>query len=169
MFTITSQNLLIILLSAFAVFKIFTEGKARWYKHVTEQAANKTTAETELKFARDAIRALAKSLDESNALGSDTTKLLAGTIKACESIAASALAMKEEISEFRRLIVKKEDPQYPEDNFTPPASDEQAARSADFFANLLRGMPVAQAEQETKDAEEKKMMLSAISMGPMEE
>src|SRR3984957_13560250 len=109
MFTITSQNLLIILLSAFAVFKIFTEGKARWHKHVTEQAANKTTAETELKFARDAIRALPNSLDESNALGSDTTKLRGGTIKASDAMAASALAMKEEISEFRRFIVKKED------------------------------------------------------------
>ena len=96
-------------------------------------------------------------------------KLLAGTIKACESIAQCTVDLREEIKNFGKMVGNTEsNSTYPSDNLSHPLSDEEANKTGVFIEAILRGIPVKQAEQEAADAEEKKILYSAISMGPEE-
>ncbi len=104
---------------------------------------------------------------------SDLTKLMGGVLKACESIAQSAVDFREEVERFSKLVGGGQPGQtagypatYPEDNITAPASPEEADRVARTFAAILRGVPVDEAEQEAREHEEKKTALSAVSFGP---
>ena len=154
-------------LALFVVYTVWREGSNFWDKYTARKAEEKKTVLEANSASLAAIAALSESMKAGMALDGDTNKLLAGTIKACESIAASALTLKEEIGAFRKLLVKNESA-YPEDNIIQPASDEQADLAAMTFANILRGRSPEEAVQEAKDAAEKKMMVSSISMGPME-
>ncbi len=99
----------------------------------------------------------------------DAKKLLAGTLKACEAIAAATVDLKEAVKNFQTLVTGPgRQAGYPEDNVKPPATEDEAELAAVSFEAMLRGIPVAQAEGEARDAAEKKMMISATELGMAE-
>lgn len=107
---------------------------------------------------------LSKSMEDAAAAGIDSAKLLGGTLKACESVAVATTGLREVVAQFTKLVGSKAESGYPEDNYQPPADDAQVNRTAAFIEALGRGVPVDQALQEARDAEEKKTALSAISL-----
>lgn len=96
----------------------------------------------------------------------DATKLLAGTLKACEAIAAATVELREEVAAFRQLVGADKPANYPEQSAILPPSSEDEERKSAFLAALLSGHSVKQAEQQADDEAEKKTMYSAVSFGP---
>lgn len=135
---------------------------------VTSRAISETSDSSFIMLA-DNLTALGKSLDATHVDGADATKLLAGTLKACEAIAEATVQFRNEVAEFRTLITgPKPETAYPEDNVLKPSTESQANIIAKTFEAVLRGIPVQQAADEAQAEEEKKTMFSATSLG-MEE
>lgn len=151
-----------------AAYFVYTKLSAIWKASAARRAEEVAAAEAKSKATTDAMNALAKALEVGQVNGVDATKLLAGTLKACESIAEATVQFRDEVAAFRKLITSPKETGYPEDNLRPPATEEEANRQADFVAAILKGIPVDQAEQQYKDNEEKKTMVSATDLG-MEE
>ena len=85
------------------------------------------------------------------------------------AIAAATVDLKEAVKNFQTLVTGPgRQAGYPEDNVKPPATEDEAELAAVSFEAMLRGIPVAQAEGEARDAAEKKMMISATELGMAE-
>ncbi len=126
---------------------------------------------------RPILQKMLRERRERLAVTRDATALLAGTMKACEAIAAVVAELRDAVKEFKAVVIApgttaSATPDrvgvYPKDNFMPPPTEEDAERYVNTFERVLRGMPVAQAQAEADEEAEKKMMVSATAIG-MEE
>lgn len=110
------------------------------------------------------IEALQSNTAKAN--NDDAIKLLSGTLKACETIAESTVALKDAVAAFTKLVVEPRDTgDYPENNVMQPDSEAEMQRKAVTFESILRGMTPAQADAEADNADERTAMLSGISLG----
>lgn len=169
----TNNNSLFISFIAFTwgaiiVYAVWT----RWKAYAARQAEREKNQADRREATASAMLTLAKALEDSSRNGIDSVKLLAGTLKACESIAQATVELKDAVKAFQKLVgggAAGTSPNgYPADNLATP-TDEEASRTATFIDAILRGIPADQAQQQADEASEKKTMLSAISLGPGED
>ena len=162
----TNNSVLIALVCTLATMMLYRElsAKIKAANQKRQEASDKERAGREAMMA--SMATLSKSMDAAAQAGIDSTQLLAGTLKACESVATATVGLREVVTQFTKLVGAKQEAGYPEDNYQPAADEAQVNRTAAFIEALARNMPVEQALQEAKEAEEKKMMYSTISMGP---
>ena len=113
----------------------------------------------------EGMKALAASLEATKQDTSDSVKLLAGTLAACEAIGKATTDLRDEVEQFRKLVGDPSDKQYPEDNVTMPPSDQQAATFAEILAKVGQGMSLEKATQDAEDMAEKQTMFSAVDAG----
>lgn len=94
--------------------------------------------------------------------GEESTKMLAGTLKACEAIASATVQFRDEVAAFGKLV-RIDDKAYPEDQIIQPdkSKDEMVAT---FLDAITRGRSVQESEQQAKDDAETKSMFSAVSL-----
>ena len=167
MVTLTNTTVVTILVIFLGCHVAYTEVSKRWkaYRLRKEESEHKTRI-----LHEDLVNHISRliiAFDKNSIDTADSTKLLAGTLKACEAIAASTVELREEIGKFSTLVSgDAKDRSYPEDNITQPPTDAEAEKASVYIEALLRNIPVKQAQQEADDFEEKKMAYSAVSMGP---
>lgn len=154
----------IILLVLFAYREIST----KWKTLTAARNAAFEKEQAERRALLDSMTALSKNMQEAAQAGIDSTKLLGGTMKACETVAAATVGLRDIVAAFTKIVGAPAEKGYPENNYLPGAEDDSAAvdRTATFIDALRRNVPVEQALQEASEAEEKKTMLSSISFGP---
>lgn len=106
-----------------------------------------------------AIDSLSKIL-----LSDESTKMLAGTLKACEAIAAATVELRDEVAAFGKLV-HVDDKQYPPEQITQPdqSKDEHVMS---FLQTMAQGRSFQEATQQAADDAEKKMMFSAVTLDP---
>lgn len=114
---------------------------------------------------RQALTSLTSALTTFLETNTTSDTAIDGTTRACEAIAAATDGLRTQISAFTALVAAPKTPDYPEDNLLQPASADQAAAVATFIEAIQRGIPEQQALQEMRDAEEKKIMFSAVHVG----
>lgn len=155
----TSQTILYAILIAFAAYVAWDKLTPRLKKMFNERKSQ-TQATAELTVAIDKL---------TTALASDeSTKMLAGTLKACEAIAAATVELRDEIAAFGKLV-RIDDKPYPPDQITQPPDVSADERVATFLDALTRGRSVSEAQQQAKDDAETKTMFSAVTLDPMGE
>lgn len=95
----------------------------------------------------------------------DATKLLAGTLKACEAIAESTVALKAVVEDFTKIVGQpRETASYPENNVQQPGDEREAFKSGLTFEAILRGLNPAQAAAEAEEEAEKASMVSGVDL-----
>lgn len=127
-------------------------------KKIFSERKSQTQATADLIVAIDKLT-LALNSDES-------TKMLTGTLKACEAIATATVELRNEVAAFGKLVrIDDGDKQYPADEIQQPdkSKDEMVAT---FLEALTRGRSVTEAQQQSKDDAETKSMFSAVTMDP---
>lgn len=126
---------------------------------VTSQTLAQAQATADLIAANDKLTAALNS-DES-------TKMLTGTLKACEAIASATVQLRDEVAAFGKLV-RIDDKAYPEDQIIQPdkSKDEMVAT---FLDAITRGRSVQESEQQAKDDAETKSMFSAVTLDPTQE
>lgn len=161
----TTNYLLPAVVGLLVLYIVFDKIKAAWKAFKQKQASDKQAAEETIKAQTQACLKLTGALEASAANSADANKLLAGTLKACESIAQATIELKASISSFEKLVSSPKEPDYPKDNISAPASDKEAEVTAMSFEKILRGMPVQQAVAEAEEEIQKKTMISAADLG----
>lgn len=127
-------------------------------KSLLSSRNSQTKATIDLKLA---IEKLTESLNSD-----ESTKILAGTLKACEAIASATVELRDSIAAFGKLVTV-DDKQYPADQITQPPDRAADEKVATFLEAIARGRSVDDAKQEAKDRDETKTMFSAVTMDPM--
>ena len=165
----TNQSTLTAVVIFLAAYLVYTEVYKRLSVYISKLRTRSAQHRENIEKMVVSMDVLAQALNKLSSNDADANKLLAGTIKACESIAQCTVDLREEIKNFGKMVGNTEsNSTYPSDNLSHPLSDEEANKTGVFIEAILRGIPVKQAEQEAADAEEKKILYSAISMGPEE-
>lgn len=154
----TNTTILYAIVMAFAAYIAWDKFSPRIKKMFSER-------KSQTQATADLIVAIDKLTTAMN--GDESTKMLAGTLKACEAIATATVELREEVAAFGK-IVRIDDKQYPADEITQPDKSRDEA-VASFLDALTRGRSVQESTQQAKDDAETKTMFSAVSLDPMGE
>lgn len=158
-----NQTILYAVVALFVGFVAWDKLIPRLKKLLGERKTqNQATAE--LIVAIDSLRYATNLL--TTALASDeSTKMLAGTLKACEAIAAATVELRDEVAAFGKLV-RVDDKQYPPEQITQPdqSKDEHVMS---FLQAMAQGRSFQEATQQAADDAEKKMMFSAVTLDPI--
>lgn len=159
-------SVLILIIALLGLFLLYRELMPRWEKLQDEKAARRKEEMQKQASLSESLAKLADAMNLSAKNEADGTMLLAGTIKACEAIATSVDGLRSVVTTLSALIAApKPDPQYPPDQLLAPNSEEEAELAHDTFERVLRrGIPLDQAVQEAKEAQEKKTMFATAEL-----
>lgn len=158
-----NQTILYVVVALFVGFVAWDKLIPRLKKLLGERKTQ-TQATAELIVAIDSLRYATNLL--TTALASDeSTKMLAGTLKACEAIAAATVELRDEVAAFGKLV-RVDDKQYPAEQITQPPDTSADERVATFLDALTRGRSVSESMQQAKDEAETKTMFNAVTLDP---
>lgn len=156
----------IFILTALLIYILYREFGGIWKAHRKEKVRRINTQFDLLARAIAAMSKLTDAIEHSSTDSDKYTKALDGTMAACGAIAQTTVELRETIESFVKVVAPRDHAKaYPEDNIMGPADDYKAGIAAETFSKILAGMPPHLAEQEAADDEEKKTMLSSISLG----
>ena len=140
---------------------------SKTYKWAAHRMEKRAAERRELLSAMTGLNEAISSLRNPTETEAQANQLLEGTIKACEAIAMATSELRDEVVAFRKLLSNPPQAEYPADALQTP-TEEDATIAASRYENILRGRTPEEADQIARDIEEKKTMLSAISLGPVE-
>lgn len=151
----SNQTILYAVLASFVAFIIWDKFAPR-IKKIFSERKSQTQATADLIVAIDKLTTALN--------GDESTKMLAGTLKACEAIATATVQLRDEVAAFGKLV-RLDDKPYPADEIQQPdrSKDEMVAT---FLDALSRGRSVNEAQQQSKDDAETKSMFSAVTLDP---